>query len=156
MGREIRRVPPNWEHPRKEDGRFKSLLNQDYESASEQWIRGFMAWEKGDDANRGKASCSYYWEWNGGPPDKDDHRPKWEQEPTHYQIYETVSEGTPVSPVFETLGDLVAWLKGQGYSDKAAMEFTKLGHACTMVLIPGKGIYQNIHALDIPEREKED
>ena len=26
MGREIRRVPPNWEHPKNDNGEFRSML----------------------------------------------------------------------------------------------------------------------------------
>jgi hypothetical protein len=51
MGREIRRVPANWEHP---------------------------------------------------------------QEMTWYQVYETVSEGTPVTPPFETQSELVEYLVANG------------------------------------------
>jgi len=39
-------------------------------------------------------------------------------------MYETISEGTPISPVFDSLKVLENWLvKDQGYSRKAAQEF---------------------------------
>lgn len=33
MGREIRRVPKNWKHPRLEDGRYQPMFDQNYEEA---------------------------------------------------------------------------------------------------------------------------
>lgn len=41
----------------------------------------------------------------------EDYRPDWaDAERTCFQWYETVSEGTPVSPVFDTMEGLARWL----------------------------------------------
>jgi hypothetical protein len=40
-----------------------------------------------------------------------------------YQVWETVSEGSPISPVFKTAEETVDWLIGKGYSSNAARSF---------------------------------
>lgn len=58
---------------------------------------------------------SAYCDWSGCPPDHDYHRPKWDDgAATWYQVYETVSEGTPVSPPFETQDELIEYLVKDG------------------------------------------
>lgn len=77
MGREVRMVPVDWEHPRtsKADGRYLPL----------------------------------------------EHMPDWSPEDrTHYQMYETCSEGTPISPVMETPEKLARWL-----ADNRASSFAR-------------------------------
>lgn len=66
MGREVRRVPPDWQHPL-ENGEFKPL----YKLQMPHWKNG---------------------------------------EATHYQMYETTTAGTPISPVMETPEKLARWL----------------------------------------------
>ena len=138
MGREIRRVPKGWVHPVRgsadaRTGRpnYQPMFDNDYTTAVKEWD-----WEE------------------GAPPAANYYRPAWApEEMTCYQVYETVSEGTPVSPVFETLEDLVQWLIAQGYSEKAARAFADDGWAPSMMTrISPKGLelYENIHALDIP------
>src|SRR3954471_15330108 len=49
-----------------------------------------------------------------------------EEEAVCFQIYETVSEGTPVSPMFDTLTDMEDWLVNMKYySREEAKEFCK-------------------------------
>lgn len=44
-------------------------------------------------------------------PDPNVYTPNWsEGECTHLQMYETTSEGTPISPVMETPEELAQWL----------------------------------------------
>lgn len=50
-----------------------------------------------------------------------------------FQVWETVSEGSPISPVFATEDELVGWLTTQGYSRAAAEGFAKSGWAPSMV-----------------------
>ena len=117
MGREIRRVPPNWEHPKDSKGNFKSMYDEDFDAALTEWLEGYKLWKKGEHPDQQKEYYDKgdpYWEWNGAPPDPDYYRPKWEQEPTWYQVYETVSEGTPVSPPFATKEELVNSLVQHG------------------------------------------
>jgi len=149
MGREIRRVPKGWEHPQSErcshwlgldaHGKpgdywyrkcFKPLYDKDYETAAREWIADYEAFQRGDHPDREfiNACCKYYWEYDS-PPDENYYRETaWtEAEATCYQVYETVSEGTPVSPVFETKDEMITWLIQQGYSEKAVRNFADDG-----------------------------
>ena len=50
MGREIRRVPANWEHPRTtRHGReeYQPLRDRDAQSAFEEWMTEYQAWPAG-------------------------------------------------------------------------------------------------------------
>ena len=50
-------------------------------------------------------------EWHGEKGEPTDYMPDWPaEERTHYQMYETCSEGTPISPVMETPEALAQWL----------------------------------------------
>ncbi len=53
------------------------------------------------------------------------------------QIYEDVSEGTPVSPVFGSQAEVRAWLIAQGVAFEAADEFLQRGSAPSFVFGPG-------------------
>lgn len=46
MGREIRKVPANWEHP-KSDGRYQPMFDLYYGDAIDEWIKGHNAWQDG-------------------------------------------------------------------------------------------------------------
>ena len=52
-----------------------------------------------------------YEEYSGARPEKSDYMPDWpESERTHLQMYETTTEGTPISPVLKTAKELARWL----------------------------------------------
>lgn len=101
MGREVRRVPADWAHPKDSDGRFKPLCEGcRYKSAKENWERSLA--EKG--LQETIDDC-------GNPPDINDYMPDWtDVEKTHYMMYEDTSEGTPISPAFATPEELARWL----------------------------------------------
>lgn len=127
MGREIRRVPPNWQHPmvdrfdpytRQTEKEYIPMYDQSYIEAINEWINGHLLWEKGEhpvqkaDRNPG---YRYYADYYGDAPQKELYRPDWKpEEMTWYQVYETVSEGTPVTPPFETREELVEYLVANG------------------------------------------
>lgn len=134
MGREIRRVPADWEHPLQEckhspwrggcdqakanGGKcYHPLYDRPYREAVAEWKTEFAAWERGErdeycDAESAKLE---YWEWNGNPPEREYYRPDWpEGAATHYQVYETVSEGNPVTPHFATQDELIDYLVTHG------------------------------------------
>lgn len=69
-----------------------------------------------------------------------------------YQMWETVSEGSPVSPVFASKETFVAWLIAEGYSENAAKQFAEVGYAFSMVIANGQ-IYENLESLTIAEDE---
>lgn len=161
MGREIRRVPPNWEHPKQKcshhrqcnpDGMcYISMHDQDYKTAAKEWIDGLMRWERGEHEDGPDKHCKYYWEYFGNPPDEETCRPEFTEEPTWFQVYETVSEGTPVTPPFPTKEALAeylskhgdfwhqrtvrerAWEAGPLPTYESALRFVNDGHAFSMV-----------------------
>jgi len=93
-GREVRKVPKNWRHP--------------------------IDWERYDArrgpswlALQGRDMIQYYEE--GEEIVESEFMPDWtEEEATHFMMYETVSEGTPMSPAFETPEELARWLADHG------------------------------------------
>lgn len=106
MGREIRKVIPNWVHPKDDDGKYKPMRKR--------------------------------------PPRK-------KYDATWFQMYETVSEGTPVSPPFPSLDALEDYLVNHGdfwdqrrgsggWRREAAKSFCADGFACSMIVqITNKG-----------------
>jgi len=125
MGREIRRVPADWQHPKwinpHRGEEFKAQLEGPIEDAIE-YFEGEMAeqkalWDKracthvDDDIYENSTFEEYFEENYGGPPDPDDYMPSWtEEEKTHIMMYQNTSEGTPLSPAFETPEELARWL----------------------------------------------
>lgn len=169
MGREIRKVIPNWEHPMKDypnhrTGTMKKgyqpMFDQSFKEAIKTWISDFEAWERGERPSY----CSEenknieFWEWEDGPPQFEYYRPEWRpEEMTWFQVYETVSEGTPVTPPFSTKEELVEYLVANGdfwdqkrraegnafmrctpWTRQEAEAFVGAGHSMTMVSVGGK------------------
>jgi hypothetical protein len=118
MGREIRRVPPHWEHPKDEEGQYMPMYDKDFDTRLAEWLEGYELWKKGEHPYQKEspdlADGLAYWEYDGAPPDPEYYRPKFDEEPTWYQIYQTVSEGTPVTPPFATKEELVDYLVKNG------------------------------------------
>ena len=116
MGREIRRVPPNWKHPTKYDGQFQPMMDSSYIDAINDWISEHNAWEAGThpalvENPAYKVEYPHFANYSGNAPDIEHYRPNWKpEEMTWFQVYETVSEGTPVTPPFETREELVEYL----------------------------------------------
>ena len=155
MGRELRRVQPEWEHPEELKTSmfhepkmgFIPLHDKTVDEAWVEWLAEF------------KASDEYYSEfcenW-GTPPDPKYYRPEWDEEPTWFQVYETVSEGTPVTPPFATRDELIVYLVengdywdqkrsglnvGKPWEVRAAQEFVNnVGWAPSGVILDGVGM----------------
>lgn len=159
MGREIRKVPKGWQHPENE-GVLQPLYDRDYETEISEWINFHNQWLKGEHPDQKKysdatAKHKFYAQWSDNPPDIGYYRPKWkDSERTCFQMYETVSEGTPVTPVFETEEALVDYLVNVGerhggkHSRKAAEAFVKDGWAPSFVMTPEHGIKSGVDAYD--------
>lgn len=122
MGREIRMVPPNWDHPKvmRQNGRegYQPMFDDRFENAAKEWKEGFAKWEAGErpsyySKEEGEPEPEF-WEYNGEPPDREYYRPWSDEEATWFQVWETVSEGTPVSPPFETKAELIEYLVENG------------------------------------------
>lgn len=167
MGRELRMVPPNWEHPKKPNGQYQPMYNRTFKESVKDWLEGLAKWYGGERSEE-NSDCEY-WEYEGNPPDRDYYLPEWDVEPTWYQAYETVSEGTPVTPPFATKQELVDYLVEQGdfwyqsdiaergfsnfrskYSRKAAAAFVEGGYAPSLLVTcddSGVSIKQGIECL---------
>ena len=106
MGRELRKVPANWEHPRGDDGNYIPMFDKNYGDAFKVWLEEIELWEKGThpDLLRNpalKGDYPFYPMWEACPNPDQYHTKKFgKDELTHVQLYETTSEGTPISPVF--------------------------------------------------------
>lgn len=134
MGREVRMVPKDWEHPRRENGSFQPMYNRDYETEFDEWLEEKKQWKNGlqkDWLNGGfKLKDDEYKnipfeEWSGAAPDSKYYIPKWKpEERTHYMMYEDTSEGTPISPAFPTPEELAKWLAENNASCFADMTAT--------------------------------
>lgn len=119
MGREIRRVPPNWDHPKVVDsyGRTVSqtMYDRQYSEAEAEWLAELDAFRAGTSAsNEYYTSVGEWIEGEGPCPHPDRYRPWTDAEATWFQVWETVSEGTPVSPPFATQEELIEYLAAHG------------------------------------------
>lgn len=141
MGREIRRVPADWEHPKDDEGNFIPLYGNTFVEKMDEWIKGYQAWRCGKhECNRKNYT---YVDWEGEAPISSSHRPEFHIAPSHYQVYETVSEGTPITPHFATKDELVEylvengdyWNTGKGWNRSAAERLVKDGWAPSMMII---------------------
>lgn len=128
MGREVRRVPANWEHPRDKSGSYVPLHEgRGYTSSAQGWDEERAKWDRGEFPTYADAETRAlsYAEWAGERPDAGDYMPHWpEAERTHYQMYETTTEGTPISPVMATPENLARWLADNGASSFGQMTAT--------------------------------
>lgn len=113
MSREVRMVPKDYEHPKREDGNYIALFGWNYEENLADWDNERLEWDAGNypsyaDEESKKMSYS---EWAGEQPNKNDYMPAFpEGTATHCMMYETTSEGTPISPAFSTPEELAKWL----------------------------------------------
>jgi hypothetical protein len=118
MGREVRRVPPDWKHPIDETrDRAKPLhygAGGRYEKQAREWLAEAIKWSNGERPDyAGDDSPEFYWDWDGGPREAEDYMLVGvpDEACTHFQLYETTSEGTPCKgcPVFATIDEVATW-----------------------------------------------
>lgn len=157
MGREVRKVPANWNHPKIDrHGRtdFQPMHDEHFDAKFAEWLADFDRIRAGNLTDleiecypRGLA------DWlndEGLPPDPTYYRPWRDEDATWVQVWETVSEGTPVTPPFATPEELIDYLatkgdfwdqkRGDGPWDRAAAEsFVKRGWAPSMILNTATG-----------------
>lgn len=124
MGREIRKVPANWEHPMCKDSigrdRLQPMYDQRFEERFAEWLADFDRVRAGNLEDYEKScytSALPLAKWlleDGVPPDPVYYRPWRDEEATWFQVWETVSEGTPVTPPFATKEELVDYLVEHG------------------------------------------
>jgi hypothetical protein len=125
MGRLIRRVPPNWKHPERPAHKTGStqpnlqpMHDQRFEDGLAEWLADFDRIRAGN--LTGDERLSYpggFIQWlnsTGEQHDPDFYRPWRDEEATWYQLWETVTVGTPVSPPFATKEELADYLAEHG------------------------------------------
>jgi hypothetical protein len=152
MGREIRRVPANWAHPKYTEDTATRRENIGYHiPLHDDHAKALNDFEK-DIAKKGLKEAIDYW---GGGPQSENYA-QYDGKPLDWwQAYETVSEGTPVSPAFATPEELIEYLAANGdfwdqrrmaegrggkagYSRAAAEAFVRGGWAPSMIIANGK------------------
>ena len=155
MGREIRMAPENWAHPQKMYGSgmgYQPMFDRTFADAAKEWRDEYAKWEAGDRGSHFVAADYpvdfQYWEWENRPPLREDYRPWADDDATWFQVWETVSEGTPVTPPFATTEELVEHLvtvgddwdvkRGNGGWLRANAEsFVRAGFAMSGVIVGG-------------------
>lgn len=156
MGRQIRRVPPEWEHPTRKDWpdpspRFIPLLNGSFDEECDDWYSQAEQWTKGDHPHQIEEKNGsndqlyrenphlrpslhkYYHEYGGSHPGRrSDYMEHFiaGRECTHWQLYEDVSEGTPVGPIFSAREDLIEWMGSCGEFAEWAIEMVRKSGGC--------------------------
>jgi hypothetical protein len=166
MGREIRKVPATWKHPKSErehydlgEWNFRPLHGENFDEELKEYRHNRSLWRKKQhpDQLSGIATNSTFVDWHGNEPEPEDYRHYKDEDCTHYQMYETVSEGTPCTPAFATLQELEDYLVDVGelpgtkynqkYSRAAAHAFCSEGWAPSFVVSPAHGIENGIESL---------
>ncbi len=168
MGREVRCVPANWQHPIRHKrgsynpdgfvplrgGSFAEALT-DWQREAAKWDEGFIrSYKPGGGWEPKEARHDYsYAEYAGEEPRAEEYMPDWpDAERTHWQMYEDTTEGTPISPVCATPEELAHWLADNGASSFGDMTATydqwlamiRQGWAPSMVVGGGQGIRSGV------------
>lgn len=110
--REVRRVPANWEHPCDANGDYIPLHGGSFSKKAAAWDEENAKWERGEFPDYASEKCKTmtYAEYDSERPRPEEYMPDWpDVERTHYQMYETTTEGTPISPVFATPEEVAAY-----------------------------------------------
>lgn len=162
MGREVRMVPANWNHPAARTDRgeiqFVPLLDGPFSERAAQYAADKEKWDRGERpswAGEDSKELSFE-EWEGQAPSADDYMPEWTpEEKTHLMMYEDTSEGTPISPAFSTPEELARWLADTGASSFGSSTATyeqwlstcKRGFAMSAVYTPSTGLISGVEAM---------
>lgn len=155
MGREIRNVPANWEHPKNNSGKYQPLMAnyvralEHYKDDVEEFIKHIA------EVLSDKSETIIYKQKFTDPqkvftylteddqltiPNIKDYMPSG----SWCQLYEDVSEGMPLSPPFATKQKLVEWLSnnedfwGSEWSKEAAQDIVETGFAMSGVISNGR------------------
>lgn len=163
MGREVRMVPKNWEHPKDEHGDYVPLYEGSHDEDAAEWDAEAKKWSEGLRKHWSDGwvpidsdySDMTYEEYAGPRPKASSYMGNFEGgTATHLMMYEDTSEGTPISPAFETPEELAKWLADTGASSFGSMTATyeqwlricRGGFAPSMV-ITGGAIRSGVEAM---------
>lgn len=159
MGREVRMVPPNWVHPTDDRGQLQAMHDNNFADEFADFLEKFDRIRSGDldeierkcYAKPGMIPLAEWLRDEGTPPDPAYYRPWRDEDATWVQVWETVSEGSPVTPPFATKAELIDYLvaggddwdrkRGHGgYSREQATAFVEAGYVPSMVIVNGRTV----------------
>ena len=135
MGRQVRKVPEDWEHPKDSKGAYIPLFGGSYKEDYKNWMENWSKWQVGlvesykegidwEPVEEGYKNWTYT-AYAGGVPSPDDYMPDFDESSlTHLMMYETCTEGTPISPAFKTPEELAHWLADNNASSFGSMTAT--------------------------------
>jgi hypothetical protein len=139
---------------------YKPLLPGDgYQSSVDGWDEECAKWKAGwrpDYCTDAESRAMTYEQYSGQRPHRDDYMPDWPPEQrTHLMMYEDTSEGTPISPAFETPEALAQWLvdnKASAFGSDTGtydgwLRVANGGYAPSMVFTPADGLKSGVDAL---------
>ena len=172
MGREVRRVPKDWEHPKDDKGRYEPMHTWDHKENLDDWMESLNLWNKGlvpsykeGEDTKVRPTGESFEDYYGNRPNEKYYMPQWpELERTHYQMYENVSEGTPLSPPMESIEELARYLSDNGANAGAGRTATyeqwldtcQTGWAPSMIGIAGVGMVSGVEGLTaLPKTNKQ-
>lgn len=121
MGRELRRITRGWQHPRDEHGQYMPVHDKAYNDALAEYEAERALWAQRQHPAQiewpAQTAGQTYEQWVGERPDPRYYRTeRWtHQETDQWVLYENVTEGTPVSPPFDRIDDLLTWMAAHGY-----------------------------------------
>lgn len=96
---------------------MQPMFDKSYVNAAEDWLSEFDGlradWETSSEREWYEHGLCH-WASENSAPDPAYYRPWSDADATWFQLWETVSEGTPVSPPFETQEDLIKYLAENG------------------------------------------
>jgi len=136
MSRTVRKVPKDWQHPKDENGNYIPM-HEHFPYTPEEIREGLLeGWLVLDKENFGIPIMP---DWSDG-------------ERTHLMMYETTSEGTPLSPAFARPEELAHWLVNNNASASGSEHATynqwlamiRRGWASTFVYTSGVGLKSGV------------
>lgn len=105
MGRNVRMVPPDWQHPTHINKYRGEVYKPMFEYSA--YTDMLKDWDVSVEKYGLEATLDDF----NGPLLKENFMPEWSpDQATHYMMYETTTEGTPISPAFATKEELASWL----------------------------------------------
>lgn len=165
MGREVRMVPKNWVHPVDERGNFIGLMEGPYSKSAAEWDEENAQWEDGLVLDWSKKERAFkpreetesetYEEYAGARPLPEEYMPEFSKDQcTHLMMYETTSEGTPLSPPMpdpESLARCLAFYKASAFGDDTAtyeqwLRMVTVGYAPSAVFSASTGLMSGVAA----------
>jgi hypothetical protein len=147
---------------------FHPIRDEKFSVVSARWTQNFELFRAGKPDLDGSEHESWkaFMSWHGESPDPAYYRQDDldDEELECFQIYENGSEGTPESPVFETLEQMEDWLVGGGHWDRIAwkhyyeplgpltreqaQKFCRGGRVPARVITYDGTVLRNLHTID--------